>query len=96
MHEIIRIRLGHKLPRIRLLHEILIPLFLCKADCIFFALEVDMCALHEIRGRLPAHQGVLPPVAFGEHVPIHSPVVPGPVSGLRGGFGGPVDSTWEL
>lgn len=91
VHKIVCVCFGHKLPRVRLLHKILIPLLLRKPDRIFFVLEAYMRALHEICRRLPAHQGILPPVAFAEDIPVHSPMVPMPVSGLCSGFGGPVD-----
>jgi hypothetical protein len=41
-----------------------------------------MCALHEIGRGLPAHQRILPSMAFGEDVPVHAPVVAVPVAGL--------------
>jgi hypothetical protein len=48
--EIIGISLDRKLPHIRFLHKILIALLLRKGNRILPALEVDMCALHEIGG----------------------------------------------
>ena len=90
--KVIRISLRHNFPHIRLLHKILISLFLRKSDSILFALEVDVCALHEIGGRLPAHQRILPSVALREDVPVHAPVVAVPVAGLGRGFGFFVDS----
>jgi hypothetical protein len=39
--------------------------------------------LHEITGRLPTHQRVLPTVTFLQNVPVHSPVMAVPGTGLR-------------
>lgn len=46
--EVVRIRLDRKLPLIRLLHKVLIALLLRKSDSFLPALEVDVCALHEV------------------------------------------------
>ncbi len=48
VHKIVGIRLGDDPPLIRLLHKILVALFLRESYCIFLALEVQMCALQEI------------------------------------------------
>jgi hypothetical protein len=45
-----------------------------------------VCALHEIRRTLPAHERVLPSVALGQNIPIHAPLVADPVAGLSGGL----------
>ena len=95
MHEVIRVRFDHKLPLIRLLHVVLVPLLLRKRDRFVFRPESNLVPLHEVRGRLPAHQGVLPSVAFGENVPVDAPGVRAPGAGLRGGAGGAVDSGGE-
>lgn len=91
MHKIIRISLRHHLPLIRLLHKVLIPLFLRKHDRSLSTLEIQMRALHHIARRLPAHQRVFPSVAFAQDVPVKTPVVAVPVSGLGCGFGGAID-----
>jgi hypothetical protein len=80
--KVIRIRLRNNLPTIRLLNKVFITLLLCKPDGVLLALEVQMCALHEISRGLPSHQRVLPSVAFGENIPVHAPVVPMPVTRL--------------
>ena len=92
VQKVVRIRLGNDPPLVRLLHKVLVALLVRKVDGGLLALEVEMRALHEVGGGLPAHQGVLPSVAFGENVPVHAPVVAVPVAGLGGGFGGTVDS----
>ena len=92
--EIIRIRLRRNLPRIRFLHKVLISLLLREADRILLALEVHVCALHEIGRGLPAHERILPSVAFGENVPVHTPLVTVPVTRLSRGFGGAVDAVF--
>ena len=95
MHKVVRIRLGREFPLVMLLHEIFIPLLHSKMDRILFTPEVQMGPLHEIRRRLPSHQGVLPPVAFEHDVPIHAPVVAVPVAGLGCCFRGAVYSRDE-
>ena len=92
MHKLRRIRLGHPLPLIRLLHKILVPLLIRKLNRVFFGVEVKVGALHEVARGLPAHERVLPAVAFGEDVPVHAPLVTVPVAGLLGGLRGAVDA----
>ena len=96
MHEVIRVRLRHEPPLIRLLHVVLVPLFLRERDRVFFRRELHFVALHEVRGGLPAHQGILPAVALGENVPVDAPGVRAPGAGLGGGAGGLVDSGKEM
>lgn len=86
IQEVVCIRLGGELPHIRLLNEIFITLLLRKFDSILLALEVQVCTLHIVAGRLPPHQGVLPPVALWQHVPVHSPLLGLPVTRLCSGF----------
>jgi hypothetical protein len=92
MQEVIRIRLRHDPPLLRFRHIPLIPLLFRERNRIFLAVEFDVGALHEVGGRLPAHQRVLPAVAFGEDVPVHAPGVGAPCSGLGGWFYWLVDS----
>lgn len=96
VHKLRRIRLWNNLPRLRLLHKVLVPLLFREADCVALALEVNARALHGVRARLPAHQRVLPAVALGHNVPVHLPVVLVPVAGLLGGFGGFVDAVVRI
>jgi hypothetical protein len=90
--EEVGIRLGHELPLVRLLHKVLVTLFVGEVDGVLFGLELYPVAVHEVGRRLPAHKRVLPSVALGEHVPVHQPVVGGPVAGLCGRLGGLVDA----
>lgn len=90
--ELVGIRLWDDSPRIRLLHKILISLLVGEIDGVFLGLEVKVCALHEVGAGLPTHQRVLPAVALGERIPVHTPVAAVPVAGLCGGFGGLVDT----
>lgn len=64
VHKLIRIRLRNDPPLVRLLHKELVSLLLRKRNRRIFRVKVQMCALHEIRRTLPAHQRVLPSVAF--------------------------------
>ena len=80
MHKLRSIRLRNKPPLIRLLHKILIPLLIGKIDRVVLGFEIQVRALHEIRAGLPAHERVLPPMAFVQDVPVHAPVVAGPVA----------------
>lgn len=83
-------------PLIGLLNKVLVALLIGKADRVLSRLEIEMRALHGVRRRLPAHQRVLPPVAFAEHIPVHAPMVSVPVAGLRCGFRGLVDSIEDI
>ena len=94
--EVIRIRLWYNLPRVGLLHEILISLLLCESNGVLLALERDVCALHEIGRRLPSHQRVFPSVSLGEDIPIHAPVLTVPFARLRCCLGRFVDSMYRL
>lgn len=55
VHEVVRISLGHESALVRFLDKILIALLLSKVDGILLGLEVEVCALHAISRRLPAH-----------------------------------------
>lgn len=90
--EIVGIQFGRYLPLVRLLHEEFIPLLLCKPDGLLPRLEVDMCALHEVGRRLPAHQWILPTMSLCEYVPVHAPLVRVPVAGLCRCLGRSVDA----
>lgn len=94
MQEHIRIRLGHEPPLIRLLHVPLIALFFRKRHRIVSCLELKLRALHEVAGRLPAHERVLPAVAFAQYIPVHAPGVGAPGARLGGGLDGFVDSAY--
>ena len=84
VNELIRISLGYDLPHIGLLHKVLVALLVGKVDGVVFAVEVQVCALHEVGRRLPAHERVLPSMAFAQRIPVHAPLVRCPVAGLCG------------
>ena len=86
MEEVVRISLRHEPALVRLLHKVFVALLLGKVDGILLRLEVDVGTLHAIGGGLPAHQWVLPSVALLQNVPIHSPVVAVPGTGLSCGL----------
>jgi len=90
--KVVRVRLREDLPAIRLLDKVFISLLLRKPDGVLLALEVEMCALHEIGRGLPAHQRILPSVALGENIPVHAPLVAVPVAGLSCCLGRTVDT----
>lgn len=90
--EVVGISLGHEPALIRLLHKVFIALLLGKGNGILLGLELEVGALHGIRGRLPAHERVLPAVTLLENVPIHAPVVSVPGTRLSSGLCGAVDS----
>lgn len=90
--EVVGISLGHKPALIRLLHKVFVALLLSKGNGILLALELEVGALHSIGGRLPAHEGVLPPVTLLQNVPIHPPVVSVPGARLGSRLCGAVDS----
>jgi len=46
--KVISIRLRDDLPTVRLLDKVFISLLLCEPNRILLALEIQMCALHEI------------------------------------------------
>lgn len=64
MHEIVGVSFWHNFSVIGLLHKILVTLFLSKSNRIFFGLKVEVGTLQEVCRRLPAHQWILPSVAF--------------------------------
>lgn len=90
--EVVRVGLGHEAALVRLLDKILIALLLGKSDGILLGLELDVGALHTIGRRLPAHEGVLPAVAPLQDVPVHTPVVLVPSTGLCRGLRRAVDT----
>lgn len=90
--EVVGIGLGHKPALIGLLHKVFVALLLGKGNGILLGLELEVGSLHTIGGRLPAHEGVLPPVALLQNVPVHAPVVFVPSTGLGSGLCGAVDS----
>jgi len=91
MCEIIGIRLWHEPPLLRLLHKILVSLFLGKSNGIFFGCKRHTMTLHKVATALPSHQWILPPVTFGQNVPVYQPL--GLVgAALGGGFDRAVDS----
>lgn len=90
--EVVGISLGHETALIRLLHKVFVALLLGKGNGVLLGFELEVGALHGIRGRLPAHEGVLPPVTLLENVPVHAPVVSVPGTRLGSGLCGAVDS----
>lgn len=80
--KVISIGLRDNFPTVRLLDKVFVSLLLRKPDSILLALEVQMCALHEISRGLPSHQRILPSVAFGKNIPVHAPLMTMPVAGL--------------
>lgn len=95
--ELCSIGLGDDLALVRLLDEVLVALLVGKVDRVVLGLEVEAGALHGVCARLPAHERVLPPVALGQDVPVHTPCVAVPVAGLGGGLCGAVDAgTWSV
>lgn len=82
MCEIVCICFWHKLALVGLLDEILVPLLVSKVDGIFLGLELNAMAVHEVGRGLPAHERILPSVAFGKDIPVHEPVRRVPVAGL--------------
>ena len=90
--EVVGIGLRHEPALIRLLHKVFVALLLGKSNSILLGLELEVGSLHAIRGRLPAHEGVLPSVALLQNVPVHAPVVSVPGTGLGSGLCGAVDS----
>jgi hypothetical protein len=94
--EVVGVGLGDELADIGLLDEVLVALLVSKVDGILLGLELQTLAVHEVTGRGPTHEGVLPAVALGENVPVHEPVLRCPVSGLCGGLCGLVDAAMEV
>lgn len=92
VNELGGVGLGHDLALVGLLHKVLVSLLVGELDRILLRLEVEAGALHVVCTGLPAHQRVLPPVALGEDVPVHAPLVAVPVAGLGGGLCGAVDA----
>lgn len=92
VREVVRVGLRNEPAVIRLLHEVFIALLLGKLDGIIPGLELQVGTLHAICRRLPPHKRVLPPVTPLQNIPIHSPVVAVPISGLCSRLRGPVDS----
>lgn len=82
VHEVVRIRLGHELAFVGLLHKVLIPLLVGEADGVLLRVEVHAQAIGEVGAGLPPHQRVFPSVAARQRVPVHRPVVRVPVAGL--------------
>lgn len=96
VREVVRVGLRNKPAVIRLLHEVFIALLLGKLDGIVLGLELQVGTLHAICRRLPPNKRVLPPVTPLQNIPIHSPVVAVPVSGLCSRLRGAVDSAKRL
>lgn len=92
VQEVVRISLRRELPLIGLLQEVLVPLLLGKEDGVLLGLEAQVRTLHVVARGLPAHKWVLPPVALGQDIPVHPPLLGLPVAGLRRGLGGHVDA----
>lgn len=92
VREVVRVGLRNEPAVIRLLHEVFIALLLSKFDSIVLGLELQVGTLHAICRRLPTNKRVLPPVTPLQNIPIHSPVVAVPISGLCSRLRGAVDS----
>lgn len=90
--EVVGVGLGDEAALIRLLDEVLVSLLLGKGNGILLGLELDVGALHAVGGRLPSHQRVLPAVTPLQNIPVHTPVVRVPSTGLRSGLRGAVDA----
>jgi hypothetical protein len=90
--ELRSVRLEHTLSLVGLLHKVLVALLVGKVDRVFLGVEVQAGALHVVCAGLPAHEGVLPSVALGQHIPVDAPLVTVPVAGLGGGLCGTVDA----
>jgi hypothetical protein len=86
VEEVIGVSLWRELAGVGLLHEIFVALLLGEVNGVLLALEVEICALHEVSRRLPSHQWILPPMTLGKNVPVHSPIVASPGSRLCGGL----------
>jgi hypothetical protein len=89
--EVVRVGLGHKTALVRLLDKVFVALLLGESNGILLGLEFDVGALHSIGRRLPAHEGILPTVTPLQDVPVHTPVVLVPGTGLCCGLGRAVD-----
>jgi hypothetical protein len=92
MYKVIGVSLRDEPARIRFLHKVLVALLIRKGNGIFLALEMYALTVHEVGGGLPAHEGILPSMAFGERIPVHDPAVGVPVTGLCRCFCRAVDS----
>lgn len=92
VHEVVGICLGNELALIGFLNKVFVSLLLRKQDGVLLGFEVDVSALHDIARGLPAHERVLPSVALSENIPIHSPMMTVPSTGLGRGLRGLVDS----
>ena len=90
--EVVGIGLGNKTALVRLLNEVFVALLLGKGNGILFGFEGEVGSLHAIRRGLPAHERVLPTVSLLQDIPIHTPVVCVPGTGLGSRLRGAVDS----
>lgn len=80
------ISLWSELSDLWLLHKVTVALLLSESDSILLGLELDGSSLHEIAGRGPSHQWVLPSSTLWHNIPIHSPALSRPVAALCGGL----------
>lgn len=92
MHKVVGICLGNEFALIGLLDKVFVALLLRKQNGVLLGLEVDVSALHDIAGGLPAHERIFPSVALSENIPIHSPMMTVPSARLGRGLRGFVDS----
>lgn len=92
VHEVVGVCLWNELALIGLLNKVFVSLLLREQDGVLLGLEVDVSALHDIARGLPAHERVLPSVALSKNIPIHSPMMTVPCTGLGRGLRGFVDS----
>ena len=86
MQKIIRIGFGNKPSLVGLLYKIFVPLLLSKVNGIFSGCKIQVCSLQVVCRWLPSHQRVFPSVSLLQYVPVHTPVVPMPISWLRSCF----------
>lgn len=80
--EVICVGLWRKFAGVGFLDKVFVSLFLGEVNCILLPLEVDVRTLHEVPGRLPTHQRILPAVTLRENIPIHTPALRSEISGL--------------
>jgi hypothetical protein len=81
--EIIRISLWFESSLLRFLNIVFISLPLCKRDGIFLGSELYTGTLHVISTRLPSHERIFPSVPLVQDIPVHSPGMLMPRSGLH-------------
>lgn len=89
--KVVRVRLRGESASLGLLDEVLVSLLFGEPDGIILRVEEYPGPLHHIARGLPANEWILPTMALGQYIPVHTPVVTLPFSGLRCGLGLLVD-----